>query len=149
MKLEMTLPERPGFLHALPLFDLLVLLVLLLILGPMFLSQRGLMVEAAPSRFQMERFQGAPVVVTLGRGDVEPRLHLGRQPVGLAGLAEGLDRMLEEDGGARRVVLLKTDVGTSVGVEREVTELILGKGFRVGLVGRRAGDEGLEEEVEE
>ncbi len=33
------------------------------------------------------------------------------------------------------MVLLQTDAGTPVGVERQVSELVLGKGFRLAMVG--------------
>jgi hypothetical protein len=33
------------------------------------------------------------------------------------------------------MVLLQTDRGTPVGIEREVAELVLGKGFRLAMVG--------------
>ena len=36
MKLVSTLPERPGFLHAVPAFDLFALLLVFLLLGPGF-----------------------------------------------------------------------------------------------------------------
>jgi len=39
MKLESTLPERPGFLHAVPLIDMFGLLLIFLLLGPAFVAQ--------------------------------------------------------------------------------------------------------------
>jgi hypothetical protein len=33
------------------------------------------------------------------------------------------------------VVLLQTDAGTPVGIERQVSEMVLGKGFRLAMVG--------------
>ena len=57
MKLEMTLPERPGLLHAVPILNLFALLWLLLLLSPLLLQQSGVAVELPPSRFQLERFQ--------------------------------------------------------------------------------------------
>ena len=36
---------------------------------------------------------------------------------------------------ADSIILLQTDAGTPVGLEREVTEMALGKGFRLALVG--------------
>ncbi len=37
---------------------------------------------------------------------------------------------------SRSIVLLKADVSSSVGMEREVTEIILKSGFRLAYVGR-------------
>lgn len=135
MKLETTLEERPGFLHALPLFDLFALAAMLLLLGPMFLTQGGVMVEVPASEFQMQRFRD-PIVVTLGPGNPEPRLYLGRAPVSFKGLAQELENFRSDESMSRSIVLLKADVRASVGMEREVTEIILKSGFRLAYVGR-------------
>ncbi|RYD32437.1 MAG: hypothetical protein EOP87_12830 [Verrucomicrobiaceae bacterium] len=131
MKLEMTLPERPGFLHAVPVLNLFALLLLFLLLGPSFVMHSGVSVEMPPSRFQMERFRDS-LVVTLGPG----RLHLGRDSMTLPDLLQRLDEIHGQDGIAKTIVLMQTDAGTPVGVEREVTEAILAKGFRVAYVGQ-------------
>lgn len=135
MKLEMTLPERPGFLHALPIFDLFALMLLFFLLGPALVLQSGVLVELPPSRFQMERFEET-LVVTLAPGEPAARIHLGRNPVTREELAGRLDELAETGYAGKAVVLLQTDAGTPVGVEREITEMILQKGFRVALVGK-------------
>jgi biopolymer transport protein ExbD len=135
MKLEMTLPERPGFLHAVPILNIFALLLLFFLLGPALVLQSGVAVDLPPSKFQMERYQDA-LVVTLGPGEPGPRIHLGRDSVTPAELAERLDKLRADGAPAKTIVLLQTDTGTPVGVEREVTELALGKGFRVALVGK-------------
>ncbi len=135
MKLEMTLPERPGFLHAVPILNIFALLLLFFLLGPALVLQSGVAVDLPPSKFQMERYQDA-LVVTLGPGEPGPRIHLGRDAVTPAELAERLDKLRADGAPAKTIVLLQTDTGTPVGVEREVTELALGKGFRVALVGK-------------
>ncbi|MBC7979936.1 MAG: biopolymer transporter ExbD [Armatimonadetes bacterium] len=137
MKLEMTLQERPGFLHAMPLFDLFALVTMLLMIGPMFLGQSGVMVDVPASQFQMQRYDEA-VVVTLGRGEVKPRLYIGSKAVTLESLESELEKVRVED--SQIIVLLKTDVGVSVGLERKITELIIGMGFKLALVGNDDGD---------
>jgi biopolymer transport protein ExbD len=135
MKLETTLDERPGFLHAMPLFDLFALVTMLLMLGPMFLSQGGISVEVPSSRFQMQRY-GDSIVVTVGPGSEEVPIYLGRQAVTLEELSEQLAALKLDEKMERAIVLLKTDVRTSVGMERKVSEVILGAGFRLALVGQ-------------
>jgi biopolymer transport protein ExbD len=135
MKLEMTLPERPGFLHAVPILNIFALLLLFFLLGPSLVLQSGVAVDLPPSKFQMERYQDA-LVVTLGPGEPGPRIHLGRDSVTQAELAERLDKLRADGAPAKTIVLLQTDTGTPVGVEREVTELVLGKGFRLAMVGK-------------
>jgi hypothetical protein len=45
----------------------------------------------------------------------------------------------------RAVVLLKTDVRTTVGMERKVSEMILSAGFKMALVGDARSVEGEKE----
>lgn len=134
MKLETTLPERPGLLHAVPVLDIFALLWLLFLLGPSLLRQSGVSVELPPSRFQLERFRET-LVITLGPGESGPRIHLGRDLMDLENLAMRLERLRGEGAPARAMVLLQTDAGTPVGTERQVSELVLGMGFRLALVG--------------
>jgi biopolymer transport protein ExbD len=137
MKLEMTLPEQPGFLHAVPILNVFALLQLFFLLGPSLILRSGVAVDLPPSRFQMERYQDS-IVVTLGPGEPGPRIHLGRDSVTLAELSERLDHLRADGAPTKSIVLLQTDTGTPVGVEREVTERILEKGFRLALVGKNA-----------
>ncbi len=137
MKLEMTLPERPGFLHAVPVVNIFALLQLFFLLGPSLVLQSGVAVDLPPSRFQMERYQDS-IVVTLGPGEPGPRIHFGRDSVTLEALAERLDKLRADGAPAKTIVLLQTDTGTPVGMEREVTELVLSKGFRLAMVGKNS-----------
>lgn len=137
MKLEMTLPERPGFLHAIPIFNIFALLLLFFLLGPSLVLQSGVAVDLPPSRFQMERYESS-LVVTLGPGEPDPRIHLGRDALTLTELADRLELLRADGAPTQTIVLLQTDTGTPVGTEREVTELILSKGFRMALVGKNS-----------
>jgi hypothetical protein len=60
--------------------------------------------------------------------------------VSLAELATRLDKLRDDGVRAKAVVLLQTDAGTPVGTEREVAEMILGKGFRLAMVGANTPD---------
>lgn len=133
MKLELTLPERPGFLHVVPLFNLFALLLMFFVLGPSLVLQSGKQVELPPSKFQMERFTGAQVV-TVGPG-LPAKIYLGREAISLDALGKKLD---ERRGNGPAAVLLRADVGTPVALEQEVSELILRKNYKVMLVGRPA-----------
>jgi biopolymer transport protein ExbD len=135
MKLEMTLPERPGFLHAVPVLNIFALMQLFFLLGPSLVMQSGVAVDLPPSQFQMERYEDA-LVVTLGPGEPLPRIHLGRDAITLEDLAARLDVLRKTGAVSKSMVLLQTDAGTPVGVEREISEVVLAKGFRLALVGK-------------
>ncbi len=139
MKLETTLEERPGFLHAMPVFDLIVLVMMLLLLGPMFLNQSGISVDVPVSRFQMQRYEES-ITITLGAGGDVPAIHLGRQPVTRAELREYLEGFKADEAMSRALVLLKSDVGGALGVEREWDLMIIDMGFKVALVGKARAD---------
>jgi hypothetical protein len=90
----------------------------------------------------MQRY-GDSVVVTVGSGGEEAPIYLGRQAVTLGELAAQLAKLKLDERMGRAVVLLKTDTRTTVGMERKVSEIVLGAGFRLALVGEpdRAGKE--------
>ena len=144
MKLEMSLPERPGFLHAVPVLNIFALMQLFFLLGPALVLQSGVTVDLPPSRFQMERYQDS-LVVTLAPGEPEPRIHLGRDQVTRDELARRLDQLKQSGAQTKAIVLLQTDAGTPVGIERAITEMILGKGFRLAIVGKTTSSPALPE----
>ena len=135
MKLETTLDERPGFIHALPLFDLFMTVTMLLLLGPVFLSQSGISVELPASQFQMQRYQKS-IVVTLHAGETGSQIYLGREAVSMEELKTRLEVLKADEVMSRAMVLLKTDLGTTSGAQSEMIDLILQLGFKVALVGK-------------
>lgn len=136
MKLETTLPVRAGFLHALPIFDLFALFLVLFLLGPSFVNQSGVEVELPVSRFRVERHADA-AVVTLTRGE-PPVIWLERQRVAESELVDRLAARREETGGVP-VLYLRTEAEVGAGEERRVAELALEQGYRVFLLGRSEG----------
>lgn len=135
MKLETTLDERPGFLHALPLFDLFITVTMLLLLGPVFLNQSGVTVELPASQFQMQRY-GESIVVTLHSGKNEPQIYLGREVVSLDELSSRLEVLKADEVMSRAMVLLKTDIGASAGMQSKIVDLVLRLGYKIALVGK-------------
>jgi len=135
MKLVSNLPERPGFLHAVPLLDMFGLLLVFLLLGPAFVAQSGVSIELPPSRFQLDRF-AEPLVISATAGD-PPVVFLGHERVELNRLGRRLQGERAALGSSgERVVLLRLDQGVSVTMERQLAELALQNGFRVMLAGR-------------
>ncbi len=137
MKLESHLPERPGLLHAMPVFDLFALLLLFFLLGPSFVLQSGVRIDPPPSRFQLERFEDT-LVVTLVSGaiDLPPTIYLGREPVTAVELLDRLADLSKEGVSANTMVVIKSDEMTPVKFERQIAEAILSSGFRLALAGR-------------
>ena len=139
MKLETTLDERPGFMHALPLFHLFFTVTMMLMLGPVFLSQSGISVELPASQFQMQRYQES-IVITLHSGEAGQQIYLGREAVSLEELKARLEELKADEVMSRAMVLLTTDLGTPSGIQSEIIDIILRLGFKVALVGKTVAE---------
>lgn len=133
----MSLPERPGLLHAIPVCNLLLIMWLLSWFSAGLVRQSGVKVEMSPSQFQLERYRET-YVITLGAGEGTPRIHFGRDAVTMEELQLRLKEVFTNSNRAETIVLLRTDAGTPVGVERKVSEMVLGMGLRLGLLGTEA-----------
>jgi hypothetical protein len=113
----MSLPERPALLHALPVVNLFALL-------------------------WMFHFAGASLTAKSGA-----RIYLGRELVDMATLESRLESLREQGAASRTIVLLQCDADAQVGAEREVGELILGKGFRLALTGSNGANAESQKEI--
>ena len=142
----MSLPERPALLHALPVVNLFALLWMFHFAGASLTSQAGVTVDPPPSRFQLERFRET-LVVTLVTAESGARIYLGRELVDMATLESRLESLRGQGAASRSIVLLQCDADTQVGAEREVGELILGKGFRLALTGSNGGGAESQKEI--
>lgn len=133
MKLVGTLPERSGFLHAVPVFDLFVVLLFFFLLGPSFVNQAGIEVELPVSGFHVDR-QADATVITITPGD-PPVLWLERQRMSEEELMTALDERREKSVSIPSVYL-RADGAIPAAFERQVAEAVLRRGFRVNLLGR-------------
>jgi biopolymer transport protein ExbD len=133
MKLVSTLPERAGFLHAIPLFDLCTLLLVFILLGPTFVRYSGVRVEMPMSRYQVERDPNA-AVITITKGSPAV-IWLERKQVTESELIEQLVQRREKSVTVP-TVYIRSDAEISASYERQVAETALQQGFRVYLLGR-------------
>ena len=134
MKLELSLPERPGLLHALPVCDLFLMLWIAFVLGTALTRQTGVAVELPASQFQLERYRET-VVITLASGEGQPQIYFGRDAVSADELQRQLQRLHDAGAQADTIVLLRTDASTPVGAERRIKEMALALDFQVALLG--------------
>ncbi|WP_035612625.1 biopolymer transporter ExbD [Haloferula sp. BvORR071] len=142
MKLESTLPERPGFLFVVPAFNLLALLICFMLV-PSFVSQYGVAMELPVSRYQMERPTDATVItVTAANRDTPPSYWLEREDVSLSELSERLDARRGDESSPASTVLLQVQKGVPVEIQQSVAEMALQKGFRVWVLGQPPEDAG-------
>ena len=128
MSLEMSLPEQPGFLHTLPLIDLLALVMLFPLLSSSLAPQAGAEVELPETDFRLQRVSH-PIVVSI-TGGLEPQFWVGKDRVEYAELLAAVDVRASEWGeGGTPAVLLKVDK-SSQNLGMKVSYDLLKEGYR-------------------
>lgn len=135
MKLRMTLPSRPGFLHVLPGIDIVALILVFPLLGPSLVHQTGIEVKVHESPWRLAQMEN-PVVVTIGTGSPTP-VWVNKKQVELKDLEAEIQRLRSEEGGeAITTAVVRTDVEVPTGVEKGVINRIIKMGLNCGLVGK-------------
>ncbi len=140
MKLESTLPERVGFLHAVPLFNVFAVLLMCYTLGPRLEEKTGVSIQMPASLFQLERYQEAAVITMTADG--LRGLYLGKQRIEMAQLDAALDQQLQSTGGPNRAIVIMADRFVPSEQLRQVAEICLKKGLRVVMAGGGRGKPG-------
>ena len=129
MKLAMSIPERPGFMQVLPLFDVLALLLVFLTLGSTFIVEQGIAVRLPESSARLTRFLN-PIELTLSGGD-DPAVFVEGKRTELARIGEELQALMtERRWSSGDTVLIKADESLAMGRYAEVVEIIQETGLR-------------------
>lgn len=118
MKLEMSLPERPGWIFVIPGFDFVALLLALVMLTGVVAKESFVDVKLPRSEFRGVRLGDEnPVVVTLKSGVQGPVYHVGGEETPAGELGEAILKSTEER--QTRAVAIKVDQSASM-AERQV-----------------------------
>lgn len=118
MKLEMSLPERPGWIFVIPGFDFIALMLALVMLTGVVAQESFVEIKLPPSEFRGVRLGDEnPVVVMLKSTSRGPVYYVGGRAVG----AENLGQVILQATGERqtRAVAIKVDQDASM-AERQV-----------------------------
>lgn len=137
MKLESTLPEGVGFLHAVPLFNLFAVLLMCYAIGPKLEEKTGITLSMPSSLFQIERFEEAAVVTMTA--DCTDRLYLGTRSISLKELDPLLDEQLHSGRRENSAIVIRADRLVPSDALRQVAEICMRKGLRVVLAGAGTG----------
>jgi len=138
MKLKLTLPSKPGFLHTLAGLDIIALILVFPLLGPSFVQQTGIEVKMHESPWRLAQMEN-PIVVTLGAGRRTP-VWVNKKLIPADQLEEEIRRLRSAEGGeAITAAVVRSDVDVSSGKEKEIINRILKEGLNCGLVGRPIG----------
>ncbi|MGJ8673357.1 ExbD/TolR family protein [Rubritalea sp.] len=128
MNLELTLPEKPGFLHGLPLIDLLALVMLFPLLTTSLAPQAGAEVELPETNFRLQRVSN-PIVVSI-TGGADPQYWVGKDRVERGALLDAVRLRAEQwqEGGSAAVLLKVDKTAQSYGMD--VCYELLREGYR-------------------
>lgn len=138
MKLKLTIPAKPGFLHMLPGLDIIALILIYPLMGASLVQESGVAVKLHESPWRYEQTD-KPVVITLGAGSDRP-LWVNKKLISADELESEIAKIREAEGGAAiTTAVLRVDVAVSSGVEKEVMNRILKLGLDCKLLGKSEG----------
>ena len=113
MKLEMSLPEKPGLMHALPLLDLLALVMLFPLLTTSLVPQAGVEVELPETDFRLQRVAN-PIIVSI-TGGADPQYWVGKELVEESELMAVVQKRAESwDSGGAPAILMRVDKSAQI-----------------------------------
>jgi biopolymer transport protein ExbD len=127
MKLTRSVDLNPFLVFIIPLVDLVFLLLLLFLVSSTFLLHPGISVNLPFSKFTLGP-QKNPLLVSITAGPY-PMIYYRDQQIQLSELA----RLLEQDRGAERSIVIQADRLAPQGSVVEVMNLCLENGFSVVL----------------
>lgn len=138
MKLEVTIPSTPGFLHMLPGLDIIALVLIYPLLGSSLVQQTGVDVTLNELSWRYDHVDN-PILITLEAGGDAP-MWINKKLVSSDQLEKEIQQLRSADGGSSiNTVLLRTDMEVTTGVEREVINRVLKLGLDCKLLGDAAG----------
>lgn len=140
MKLQTTLPDGLGFLHAVPLFNLFAVLLMCYTIGPKLEEKTGVTIQTPASLFQLERYEEAAVITMTAGGSGE--IYIGTRQLNISELDARLDEQLQTTAGANRAIVIMADRLVPSEQLRQVAEICLRKGLRVVMAGSGRGKPG-------
>lgn len=140
MKLQLTLPSKPGFFHTLAGLDVIALILVFPLLGSSFAQQTGIEVTVHESPWRLAQMDN-PIVITLGIGPDDP-LWVNKKLVSMEEMEQEIQRLRDEEGGdAITTAVVRSDVSVPSGLEKDVINRILKMGLNCGLAGRPLREE--------
>ena len=135
MKLELSLPERPGILFFIPALDLLALMLAMLTLTGVAAKEGFVEVKVPPSSFRGDRLgdENPVVVVVRERGD-ETGYYVSKKEVAESDLSDKIREAAETR--KTSLVVLMMDEKSSVKRQQEVIDRVMSAGLRCYLAVR-------------
>lgn len=129
MKLALTLPQTPALMHALPVLDLLVLVLAIPLLSSTFSPQEGMAVDLPETNFRMQRIE-QPLIITISMSEKNPQVWIERTRVEEEQIEDLLaQRQTNWEGEGPMPILLRVDKKVSSGFQLEFIDRIKRAGY--------------------
>ncbi len=130
MKLEMTLPSRPGMMHMLPGVDILALVLILPLMGSSFKSNAGIEIVTPKSMFQIPSSER--IVLVSMKGVVNPKIWVNKREVQKEDLLEMIAKEVSmKEGNGMVAIALQVDLKVSSGDKQEIVDMLQKEHYRV------------------
>ncbi len=130
MKLEMSLPQRPGLIYTMPVLDILVLVLVFPLLGSSFTTNAGVELSLPDTSHRFDRMERS-IVVTV-KGTKERQIYINRRLVKERDLLEELaDEAVNWDGGGAVGIIFRVDRRVPSGYKTHIGDKLLAEGYRV------------------
>ena len=135
MKLEMSLPTRPGLVFLAPGLDLLALVLIFPVFVSAFASNSGYEVKLPDSLHRIARMEHS-ISVSI-KGGSEPQIWVNTQKVSERELVSVVARESEDwQGGGSVGIVLRVDRSVPSGVMSRIRERLSFEGYRVYIAGK-------------
>lgn len=130
MKLQMSLPQRPGLIYTMPVLDILVLVLIFPLLGSSFSTNAGVELKLEDTGYRYERMERS-IIVTI-KGVDEREIYVNNKPVRERDL---LDELAEEakkwKGGGLVSIVYRVDVRVPSGYKMRIANSLLKEGYQI------------------
>jgi len=130
MKLELSLPQRPGLIFTMPVLDILVLVFVFPLLGSSFTTDAGIELKLPDTGHRFKRMEHS-IVVTI-KGDDERQIFINRRLVKEKDLLEELaTEAVSWQGGGQVGIIFRVDKSVPSGYKTFIGDRLLVEGYRV------------------
>lgn len=130
MKLQMSLPQRPGLIYTMPVLDILVLVLVFPLLGSSFTTDAGIELTLPDTGHRFDRMERS-IVVTV-KGSTEQDIFINRRLVKERDLLEELAKeAVSWQGGGAVGIIFRVDKRVPSGYKTFIGDQLLAEGYRV------------------
>jgi len=137
MKLEMSLPQRPGLIYTMPVLDILVLVLIFPLLGSSFSTDAGVSLELQDTSHRFKRMENS-IILTI-KGGEKREIYINRRLVDEKSLLSELAKEAKNwKSGGKVGVIYRVDKQVPSGFKDRISDMLLGEGYQVYIAGNPA-----------